>query len=132
MSVPAALPFRIATAVCLATGGYLHAQLYLHGYRAIPVVGPSFLLQASGSFAVACLLLVAAPTILLLAAAGLSAGALVGFVLSRTVGVFGFLERGLNPAPQALLSLIFEIATLALLLLARRPSPAPAGAPGGY
>jgi hypothetical protein len=117
-------PYRLATAVCLATTGYLHALLYLHGYRAIAGVGPAFLLQASGSFAVALLLLAGAPAVVRLAAAGLSAGALVGFGLSRTVGVFGFVEHGLDPAPQAMLSLIFEAATLALLVLARpgRPS----------
>jgi hypothetical protein len=45
-----------------------------------------------------------------------------GFVLSRTVGLYGFVEHGLQPAPQALLSLVFEIAVLLLLAmpLARR------------
>ncbi len=58
-----------------------------------------------------------------LAAAGLAAGALFGFVASRTVGIDGFLERGLNPAPQALLSVLLEVAVLLLLgvpLLRRR------------
>jgi hypothetical protein len=106
---------RIGAAVCLAASGYLHAELYVHGYRAIPVIGPSFLLQASGSFAVALLLLVGGPAIPRLGAAALAAGALFGFVLSRTVGLFGFVERGLDPAPQALLSLLAEVAVLLLL-----------------
>jgi len=115
---------RIGTAVCLATSGYVHAELYVHGYRTIPGIGPAFLLQASGSIAVALLLLIGAPLILRLAAAALTAGALGGFVLSRTVGVFGFVEHGLQPAPQALISLLVEIATLGLLaipLLPRAP-----------
>jgi hypothetical protein len=119
---------RIATAVCLAVSGVLHAQLYLHGYRVIPVIGPSFLLQASGSVAVAVLLLVAGPAILRLGAAGLAAGALFGFAASRTVGLFGFVERGFDPAPQALLSLLAEVAVLLLLAVPyvrgrRRPAP---------
>ncbi|HEX4360648.1 MAG TPA: hypothetical protein VH141_24155 [Pseudonocardia sp.] len=119
---------RIATAVCLAVSGLLHAQLYLHGYRVIPVIGPSFLLQASGSVAVAVLLLVAGPAILRLGAAGLAAGALFGFAASRTVGLFGFVERGFDPAPQALLSLLAEVAVLLLLAVPyvrgrRRPAP---------
>jgi hypothetical protein len=36
-------------------------------------------------------------------------------VLSRTVGVFGFIEKGFDPAPQALLSLLTELAVLGLL-----------------
>jgi len=130
VSVPAAVS-RIAAAVCLATSGYLHAQLYLHGYRVIPVIGPAFLLQASGSLAVAVLLLVSGPAILRLGAAALAAGALVGFVLSRTIGIFGFVERGFSPAPQALLSLLAEVAVLLLLAVpllgrvtARRGPPA--------
>jgi len=108
---------RIGTAVCLATSGYVHAELYVHGYRTIPGIGPAFLLQASGSIAVALLLLIGAPLILRLAAAALTAGALGGFALSRTVGVFGFIERGLNPAPEALISIAVELAALLLLVI---------------
>jgi hypothetical protein len=113
-TVAAALP-RIGAAVCLATSGYLHAQLYTHGYRTIPGIGPAFLLQASGSLAVAILLLLGGPMILRLAAAALAGGALGGFALSRTVGVFGFVEHGLQPAPQALISVLVEVAALLLV-----------------
>lgn len=114
---------RIAAAACLAMTGYLHADLYIHGYRVIPVIGPAFLVQASGSFAVALLLIVGAtvtdePLALRLAAAVLAAGALAGFVTSRTVGVVGFVERGLQPSPQALLSVLAEAGVLVLLAAA--------------
>jgi hypothetical protein len=91
------------------------------GYQAIPVIGPAFLVQASGSFAVAVLLVVSGSPVLRVLAAGLVAGALGGFVLSRTVGVDGFVEHGLQPAPQALLSIVFEIAVLLLLVAQRIP-----------
>lgn len=106
---------RLATAVCLAVSGYLHARLYVGGYRVIPVIGPSFLLQASAAFAVAVLVAVGGPFLLRPAAAALAAGALTGFVLSRTTGLFGFSERGFQPAPEALLSVLAEAAVLVLV-----------------
>ncbi|MEU9386497.1 hypothetical protein AB0D38_38555 [Streptomyces sp. NPDC048279] len=106
---------RVATAVTLAASGYLHARLYADGYRFIHVVGPLFLVQASVSFAVAALLLIGMPPLLSLAACGVALGALGGFAASRTVGVFGFTEHGLQPAPQALLSLLAEAGTLLLI-----------------
>lgn len=109
---------RLGIAAGLALTGYLHADLYVHGYRGLHVIGPSFLWLAGASFALAALFVAAVavpePALLRLAAAGLAAGALVGFALSRTVGLFGFLERGLQPAPQALLSLVAESAVLLL------------------
>jgi len=108
---------RVLTAVATAVTGYVHADLYLNnGYRVIHVVGPGFLLLSSGAFAVAALLLIGGSPVLRLGAAAVAAGALGGFVMSRTVGVFGFTETGLQPAPQALISLISELGALALLL----------------
>ncbi|MFK0158265.1 hypothetical protein ACIQVK_40145 [Streptomyces sp. NPDC090493] len=107
---------RWATAATLAAGGYVHAQLYVDGYRYVHVIGPLFLLQAGASFALAVLLAAGTPPLLLrAAAAGVALGALGGFAASRTVGVFGFTERGLQPAPQAGLSLLAETGTLVFL-----------------
>ncbi|SDW41644.1 hypothetical protein SAMN05421504_101522 [Amycolatopsis xylanica] len=117
MSPLRSLAPRLAVAGCLGTTGFVHAELYLHGYRVIPFVGKAFLWQASGSLAVASLLLLANPGILRLAAAALSAGALGGFVLSRTIGIFGFVEHGWQPTPQALVSVLAELATLAFLAI---------------
>ncbi|MFJ9871339.1 hypothetical protein [Streptomyces sp. NPDC101165] len=109
---------RSATAATLAVSGSIHAQLYIDGYRFIHAIGPLFLLQASASFALAALLLVGMPSPLLrTAAAGVTLGALGGFTASRTVGVFGFTEHGLQPEPQAVLSLLAETGTLLLLAI---------------
>jgi hypothetical protein len=117
MKRAALIAVRVLTAVATAATGYVHADLYLNGgYRVIPTIGPSFLLLSSGAFAIAALLLVGNSPVLRLGAAAVAVGALSGFVLSRTVGVFGFTERGLQPAPQALVSLISEPGALALLL----------------
>ncbi|MCK9925132.1 hypothetical protein MXD61_25230 [Frankia sp. AgPm24] len=106
---------RLAAAALLAISGYIHFDLYRDGYRVIPRIGTMFLIQESGSFAVALLLIISGSFVLRLAAAGLAGGALVGFVLSRTVGVFGFTERGLNPAPDALNSVLAEVGVLVIL-----------------
>jgi hypothetical protein len=110
---------NVTVAFLLAVGGYVHLDLYRHGYREIHDIGVAFLLQAAGSFAIAALLLlslvVAGSPVLRLGAAGLSVGALVAFALSRTVGVFGFIERGLQPSPQALISVLAEGAVLLVL-----------------
>ncbi|MER5689824.1 hypothetical protein [Streptomyces sp. NPDC002205] len=109
---------RSATAATLAASGYIHAQLYIDGYRFIHIIGPLFLLQASASFALAALLLIGtSPLLLRTAAAGVALGALGGFTASRTVGVFGFTEHGLQPEPQAALSLLAETGTLLLLAI---------------
>jgi hypothetical protein len=41
-------------------------------------------------------------------------GALVAFVLSRTVGLFGFSERGWQPSPHAAVSVVAELLTVGL------------------
>src|SRR5260370_18839808 len=79
-----------------------HANLYIDGgYRTIPTIGPRFLLLSSGSFALAALLLAGGPLVLRLGAVGVAAGALGGFIMSRTVGVAGFVAPGVQPAPPA-------------------------------
>ena len=111
----AALASRVAVAALLAVSGYIHAQLYVTGYRFIHVVGVMFLLQASASFAIAVLLLAGGPLLVRVAAAGAAAGALAGFAASRTVGVVGFVEHGFQPSPPAPLSVVVEVAALLLL-----------------
>jgi hypothetical protein len=46
---------------------------------------------------------------------GLAGGALVGGALVGTVGVLGFVEGGFQPAPQASVSVLTEVAILGLL-----------------
>ncbi|MDQ1533082.1 MAG: hypothetical protein QOF28_843, partial [Actinomycetota bacterium] len=119
--------FGIATALLVAAGGYVHFCLYRHGYRTIPKIGVGFLLQAVTSVAVGVALLVGpqrlarvvhvtdrvAGAVAELAAAALAVGTLAAFVLSRTPGgLFNFQERGLEPAPQALIALVAEIGVL--------------------
>src|ERR1700739_4187506 len=125
---------RLGLAVSLAVSAYSHAYLYIHGYQHIPMIGTAFLIQASVSFSLALLIVAGGPGWLQWAAAAVAGGSLVAFVLSRTIGVFGFLERGWGPFPYAAISVATE--GLCVLLwagawvrgsaLARRPRPVPA------
>ncbi|WP_369394624.1 hypothetical protein AB5J72_49265 [Streptomyces sp. CG1] len=120
---PAAARLLTAAAgATLAASGAVHAQLYLDGYRSLHAVGVLFLLQAAASFSLGALLVAGAllrpPVVIHLAAAGTALGALTGFAASRTIGVFGFIGHGLQPAPQAVISIVTECVTVLALLAA--------------
>jgi hypothetical protein len=100
---------RLALAASLAVSAFSHAYLYIHGYQHIPMIGTSFLIQASVSFSLALLVAAGGPWWLEWSAAALAGGSLVAFALSRTVGLFGFTERGWDPAPHAALSVGSEV-----------------------
>jgi hypothetical protein len=99
---------RLGLAVSLAVSAVSHAYLYIHGYQHIPMIGTAFLIQASVSFALSLLIVVGGPWWLDWAAAAMAGGSLVAFVLSRTVGLLGFTERGWDPSPHAALSVASE------------------------
>ena len=105
---------RLGLAVSLAVGAASHSYLYVHGYQHIPTIGTGFLIQASVSFALAVLILVGGPGWLHGAAAAVAGGSVAAFVLSRTVGLFGFLEVGWEPSPYAASSVVAEVLTVLL------------------
>lgn len=113
----------------ILVGGYVHLCLYRHGYRYIPKIGVSFLVQAVSSVVLATALLVrrgslplgrhtlALPQLTRLAAIGLSLGTLAALAIAHTPGgLFQFREIGLRPAPQTLVAIVAE--SLAAVLLA--------------
>lgn len=61
------------------------------------MIGAAFLVGASVAFAVAALILLGGPGWLCWVAAAVAGGSLTAFALSRTVGIFGFSERGWDP-----------------------------------
>ncbi len=115
MNTISRLVVRVGIGATLAVSGVIHAYLYIHGYNHLPTVGPAFLLQASMFCALAVLILAGGPYWLQLAGTLLSVGTLIAFALSRTVGLFGFTERGFQPSPQAALSVIAEVLTVVLV-----------------
>ena len=106
------LPFGVAAS--LAVSAAIHAYLYVHGYQHIPNIGTAFLFQASVCFALALLIVVGGPGWLSWAGAAVAGGSLVAFVLSRTVGLLGFSERGWDPSPYAAISVAAEVLTVLL------------------
>ncbi len=108
--------YRLVIAAAMVVSGGVHAYLYLHGYGHIPTVGAGFLVQAAVFCSVGVLILAGGPTWFLWASGVFSAGALGAFALSRTVGLAGFLEKGWEPAPYALVSAVAE--TVAVLAVA--------------
>jgi hypothetical protein len=124
----AARRLSVTSAALLLVGGYVHLCLYRHGYRFIPKIGVSFLLQAGSSILLATALVVvgwrfrmrrplqAVPQLVRLAAMALSLGTLAALGLAHTSGgLFQFREIGLRPAPQTLIAIVAE--SLAVLLL---------------
>ncbi|MDQ6617331.1 MAG: hypothetical protein M3083_21945 [Actinomycetota bacterium] len=115
------------SAALILAGGYAHLCLYRHGYRFIPKIGVSFLLQAGSSAVLGALLLrggrrrvrrrtVALAQLIRLAAMTLSLGTLGALGIAHTHGgLFQFHELGLRPAPQTLVAIVAE--SLAVLLL---------------
>lgn len=114
---------RLGLATSLTISAASHACLYIHGYQHIPTIGAGFLVQASVSSAIALLILIGGPGWLRWAAATLAAGSLVAFALSRTVGLFGFSERGWDPSPYAAITVGAEVLTLLLWWQGARHRP---------
>jgi hypothetical protein len=124
----------VVSAALLLAGGYVHFCLYRHGYRFIPKIGTSFLLQAASSAVLAGALLlppmwlrvgrhrVALAQVTRLSAVGLSLGTLAALGIAHTPGgLFQFREIGLRPAPQTLIAILVESlgAVLVTVALAR-------------
>lgn len=83
---------RIATAVAVLVSAGMHLYLWFEGYRDVDVIGPAFLLNAFGGAVIAALLLAWRHWVPPLLAAGFGLSTLGAFVLSTTVGLFGFEE----------------------------------------
>jgi len=105
---------RAGISVTLAISGLIHAELYVHGYRHVPTIGFAFLAQASVFVALAILIAVGGPSWLHWAVGLGALGSLMAFASSRTIGIFGFVEHGWEPAPQAVVSVIAEVLTVVL------------------
>ena len=134
---------RYAAAASIVVGGYVHLCLYRNGFRTIPKIGVGFLLQVVTSALVAGALVIGRERVLRLgrlvvrssvavglAGLSLSLGTLAAFGLTHTpMGLFNFREFGWEPAPQAAIALVAEVAAVVLLatglfLDRRRPLPA--------
>jgi hypothetical protein len=74
----------------LVTSGLIHLHLWDIAYRHVKTLDVLFLVQVVACLLAALTLLVTRHLLVVLGAALLMAGTIVGFVLARTVGIFGF------------------------------------------
>jgi hypothetical protein len=80
----------LADAGLLVASGLIHLHLWDIAYRHVATLDVLFLVQVALCALAAVALLVTRHLLVVLAAAALMAGTIVGFLLARTVGIFGF------------------------------------------
>jgi hypothetical protein len=116
----AALTLLIAAGAGLAVySGYIH--LYLWGrqpfpYRAIPTIGPLFLLQGIVAILIGVLVIAARRLFAVLLGAGLMVVSVAALVIDVEVGMFGFQDSW--QVPYATSTLYEEIVGAVVLLIA--------------
>jgi hypothetical protein len=121
------LGLRVAGAGLLAVTGATHLDLYLTGYRSIPVIGPLFLLQVIAAFGLAAAVLVTGSRLAAAAGAGFALSTLGGYLLSVWIGLFGFKEIRTTAGIVAGVIEVAAFAALALLALSPTAALQPAG-----
>jgi hypothetical protein len=74
----------------LVASGIIHLHLWDIAYRHVATLGPLFLVQAISAVVIAVAIVATRHILAVAAALALVAGTIVGFILARTVGIFGF------------------------------------------
>jgi plastocyanin len=106
---------RLAGAALLVATAGIHLDLYLTGYRLIPVIGVLFLLQVIGGFVLALAVAVTRGglgTLTAFLGAGYAASTLLGYLVSMWIGLFGFTE---TRTTAGVVAGVIEVAALAVL-----------------
>jgi hypothetical protein len=80
----------VCDAGLLVASGLIHLHLWDIAYRHVKTLDVLFLVQVAACLLAALALLVTRHLLVVLGSAALMAGTIVGFVLARTVGIFGF------------------------------------------
>jgi hypothetical protein len=99
----------------LITSGLIHLHLWDIAYRHVKTLDVLFLVQVVLALVAAAALLVTRHLLVTLGAAALMAGTMIGFLLARTVGIFGF--RLTFSSGLAYVVLVVEAAAVILLVL---------------
>jgi predicted lipoprotein with Yx(FWY)xxD motif len=123
------LGLRLAGAGLLIAAGAIHLDLYLTGYRSIPVIGWLFLLQVIAAFGLAVVVLASGSRLAAAAGAGFAAATLGGYLLSVWIGLFGFKEVRTTAGIVAGVIEVAAFAALATFAAVPQPLSHPAGAP---
>jgi predicted lipoprotein with Yx(FWY)xxD motif len=112
---------RITGAGLLIAAAAIHLDLYLTGYRSIPVIGGLFLLQVIVGFGVGATVLITGSRVAAAAGAVFALATLGGYLLSVRAGLFGFTEVR---TVAGIAAGVVEVAAFAVLAaLAGRPRP---------
>ena len=115
---------RSFAAALVLAGGAFHLSLYLDGYRSVPRIGVLFLLNAAVSVVLAVALALRPLGASAVAAIVFSAATMAGLVLSRTAGLLGFSEAGLDTTSAATFAIeALTLAVIALWFTSTRPQP---------
>jgi len=111
---------RLAGAGLLAATGAIHLDLYLTGYRSIPVIGWLFLLQVIAAFGLAAAVLATSSRLVAAAGAGFALATLGGYLLSVWIGLFG--SKEIRTTAGIVAGVIEAAAFAALAALAAAPA----------
>jgi hypothetical protein len=104
----------VVDAGLLIASGAIHLHLWDIAYRHVATLGPLFLVQACAALVIALAVLLTRHILAVAAGLALCAGTIVGFVLARTVGIFGFKLT----FSSGLANLVLVIEIVAILMLA--------------
>jgi predicted lipoprotein with Yx(FWY)xxD motif len=124
---------RVAGSGLLIATAAIHLDLYLTGYRTIPVIGWLFLLQVIAAFGLGLAVLVipsrlvTSSRLAAAAGAGFALATLGGYLMSVWIGLFGFTEVRTGVGIAAGLVEVAAFVVLAALALAPAPATAAAG-----
>jgi hypothetical protein len=105
----------LCDAALLVTSGLIHLHLWDIAYRHVKTLDVLFLVQVALCLLAALILLVTRRLLVVLGAAALMAGTIVGFLLARSVGIFGF--RLTFSSGLAYTVLVVEAAAVVMLAL---------------
>jgi predicted lipoprotein with Yx(FWY)xxD motif len=116
------LGLRLAGAGLLIATAAIHLDLYLTGYRSIPVIGALFLFQVIAAFVLGVVVLASGSRLAAAAGAGFAVATLGGYLLTVWIGLFGFKEVRTT---AGIVAGLIEVAAFAVLaILAAAPGPA--------
>jgi predicted lipoprotein with Yx(FWY)xxD motif len=116
------LPLRVAGAMLLVVSAGIHLDLYLTGYRSLPVIGWLFMLQFVGGLTLAIAVLVTHSRLAVAASAAFALSTLSAYLLAVWIGLFGFKEVRTRAGIAAGLIEVAAFATLALAAAAAGPA----------
>jgi hypothetical protein len=74
----------------LVASGLIHLHLWDIAYRHVATLGPLFLVQAISALVIAVAIVATRHILAVAAGLALVVGTIIGFILARTVGIFGF------------------------------------------